>query len=505
MTDRTFYPLSAVTSRVSQVLAPHMDKRFWVKAEVSSGRERGGAFYCDLVETDAAERIVAKMACTIWRRELSRIRSAFSQAGVELQLGDGTVVGFYCALRFHPRYGLSLQVIDADPAVALGELEIRKRRILERLAHEGLFEPNKHRPVPLLPQRIGLITSTGSAAYNDFIKTLRVSGFGFRVMVADTVMQGQLTEATVLRSLRRLRAMNVELVAIVRGGGSKTDLFHLDNEAIARAIASCAVPVWTGIGHEIDRSVLDYVANREFKTPTAVAEELVARHTELRRHVSEAAVRLRQNWLYRLDLAVRHMAEARTGIRQGTRKLLDVTAGALRLRAGDLRAKVHTRIGAEEKRVAVARREITRTPAALLRERRLVLTEQQTEMHRGARRRLRLVRQEMEEARKRFQPARFLRLTERERRELARRRAAARRRTASRLALERQALGGKAIALRAVDPARALERGYALVRDEGGNLVRGIRMVSRGARLVTTLADGTIGSTVDETEEKQRE
>ncbi|MBD3314650.1 MAG: exodeoxyribonuclease VII large subunit, partial [Chitinivibrionales bacterium] len=489
----------------SQVLAPHTDKHFWVKAEVSSGRERGGAFYCDLIETDSAERIVAKMACTIWRRELSLIRATFRRAGTDLRLVDGTVVGFCCALRFSSRYGLSLQVVDADPVIALGELEIRKRRILERFHKEGLFEPNKRLPVPLLPQRIGLITSTGSAAYNDFVKTLRASGFGFTVLAADTVMQGELSEAMVLRALRRLKNKGVELVVIVRGGGSKSDLYYLDNEAVGRAIAGFSIPVWTGIGHEIDRSVLDYVANREFKTPTAVAEELVVRHTEMKRHLYEAAGRLRQTWHYRLDLAARHLCEAQTGIRQGTRKLLDVTAGALMLRAGELRAKVRTRIAEEEKRVALARRSVIGAPTITLRERSRRLEEQSNEMARTVRRRLRNLRQVREDSRRRFAAGRFLRMTERERRELERRMVAARRSIEQRLHSEQKALRGKALAVRAADPARALGRGYALVYDEHGNLIRSVAELCEGVCICTKLVDGTISSTVDTTEENKHE
>ena len=115
--------------------------------------------------------------------------------------------------------------MGADPAFALGELELKKKEILDRLTKEGLLEPNKRLLVPMLPQRIGLITSKGSAACNDILKTFSSSGFGFHIFLADATMQGLKTEASVLSALNGLETLNVDLVIIARGGGSKTIYF----------------------------------------------------------------------------------------------------------------------------------------------------------------------------------------------------------------------------------------------------------------------------------------
>jgi len=288
MLEPTFFNLSAITSRIQQILQPAMGKCFWVKAEISSGRERGGSFYCDLVETDEQGQIIAQMRCTIWSRDLTCIRKKFSECDLSLTLEDGTLVGFQCQLQYSPKFGLSLCVMDADPAFALGALEIKKKQILEQLKKEGLFDPNKRIVVPCLPLHIGLVTSAGSAAYNDFFKTLTLSGYGFKIYLVDSVVQGERTQASVLKALGTLERLRLDIVVIIRGGGSKTDLFYLDNEAIARKIATLRHPVWTGIGHEIDTSVLDCVANKAFKTPTAVAEELVCRFKEMAVHLGQA-------------------------------------------------------------------------------------------------------------------------------------------------------------------------------------------------------------------------
>ena len=111
--EKRFFPLSAITKRINELLEPAINKQFWVKAEIASGRERGGAFYCDLVETDSSGRIAAKVACTIWQRDLSAIKELFKSRDMDLVLENGTVVGFLCSLQFSPQYGLSLKVIDA--------------------------------------------------------------------------------------------------------------------------------------------------------------------------------------------------------------------------------------------------------------------------------------------------------------------------------------------------------------------------------------------------------
>ena len=274
---KRFFNLSDITARIQAILQPHIGKSFWVKAEISSGRERGGSFYCDLVETDANGKITAQIRCNIWNRDLEKIRRQFKDYDLDLKLDDGTAVGFQCSLQYSPQYGISLKVVGADPAFAIGELELRKKEILDRLTKEGLLEPNKRLVVPMLPQRIGLVSSKGSAACNDIIQTFASSGFGFEILLADSVVQGLQTEKSVLRALNFLEKYNLDLIIIARGGGSKTDLFYLDNEAIARRVAEYPYPVWTGIGHETDFGILDQVANRYFKTPTAIAEEIVAR------------------------------------------------------------------------------------------------------------------------------------------------------------------------------------------------------------------------------------
>jgi len=159
----------------------------------------------------------------------------------------------------------------------LGELALTRQGILQRLDKEGLRDRNRLLPMPPLPLRVGLVTAPGSAAYHDFTKTLSASGFAFEVVPAYARMQGNETESTVLQALGKLAVTpGLDVICIVRGGGSKSDLNYFDSEALCRAIAMSATPVLTGIGHEIDQSLVDLVAWRACITPTDSAKFLVA-------------------------------------------------------------------------------------------------------------------------------------------------------------------------------------------------------------------------------------
>lgn len=524
--EKRFFPLSAITRRINELLQPAISKQFWVKAEVASGRERAGSFYCDLIETGTNGKIAAKLSCTIWPQELTSIRKSFKASNMDLVLEDGTVVGFLCSLRYSPQYGISLSVLDADPSIAMGEMELKKREIIERLQKEGLFEPNKSRFVPLLPLTIGLITSAGSAAYNDVIQTLTASGFGFRIHLADAMMQGEQTEKSVIRALDRLSALNVELIVIARGGGSKTDLYYLDNEAIARKIAACPIPVWTGIGHEIDTSVLDYVANKSFKTPTAVAEELTARFVQMRRQLDEAVTTLNTVWAYRLKMNQDYLSRAGTGIQQGARKLLEVTTSNLREQAQELRIRVKDRISTERISIGGKMERLRSRPTAIIYAQRERVASKRQNLETRSRLFLLSTAASFSSMRQRFDRERFLRRVRSERdainrssqqmksRFIAQLKTRIVQQTAFkdrfklekilyRITTERKSLNEKMATIRASDPQNALQRGFSLVYTQDGALLRSIHDIQENDTLRTSLADGTIISEVTAKEVKQ--
>jgi exodeoxyribonuclease VII large subunit len=331
--------LSRVMSRLQAVLTPALDRAFWLRAELSNANERNGAFYGELVETDRQSgTVVAKLRCTIWRRDLQQIRARFARAGLELELESGHVVGVQCVVQFHTVHGLSLRVLDMDPAFVLGELELRRRRILAGLEGDGLLRCNAAQPVPLLPNSILLITSSVGAAYHDFTRALAGSRFGFSVYLADSTMQGPRTEDSVLATLALSARLPVDLVVLIRGGGSQTDLGWLNSDALARCIARCPKPVWTGIGHETDTSVLDAVAAQSFRTPTAAAEALIARFERVATRLDEAEARMHSVFAAADATHRDRLSRSTTSLRRDSEKLLvqhraELTGGAHKLHA----------------------------------------------------------------------------------------------------------------------------------------------------------------------------
>ena len=479
-----FYTLAQVTRAVRKHLEPAIKKPpFWLRAEIASGREKGGTFFCELVETDNAGNQVAMMRAMIWRTELSTIRQKFNHAGLTLQLDDGTAVGILCSLQFHSRYGLSLKILDADPAFALGELELRRREILLRLKKENLFDPNKQLTIPLLPQRIGVVTSHGSAAFSDFVRTLEESPFGFTIFAADAVVQGKQAEADVIAAMNVLARLRVDVIVIIRGGGSRTDLASLDNEAIARYIADCEVPVWTGIGHETDESVLDVVANRSFKTPTAVADEIVDRFLRMAEHITVSAKRLRSVWQLRATSEGEFLRRSRTGLQQGSRKLLEVTRSSLELKKAALSHRVDVRLLRARTLLEMAKGQLIAAPKIIFQDCLRYINEAKRRCRRDALRNVKGKKQIVSGMRTRFREERFL----------------------ARLSRERTELESKRRLLRSADPRNSLKRGFSLSYDEHGNLVKSIEQIEPGSKLTVLVRDGAITSTVDELERHEHD
>lgn len=221
------------------------------------------------------------MIAVIWRSDYQKVIKKLQQLGMTNALKDNSEVCVLCSVRYHDVYGLSLNIFDIDPSFGEAQIDRNRRMILEKLSAEGVLKKNAQIFLRSDSLRIGLITSKESAAYYDFVRTLLSSPYSFKIIAAHATMQGENTTIEVTTAINALTKTNVDVICIMRGGGSQTDLAWFDSEIIARAIIHCPIPVWVGIGHEIDTVVLDHVAHTSFKTPTAVAEELLGRIQEL--------------------------------------------------------------------------------------------------------------------------------------------------------------------------------------------------------------------------------
>jgi exodeoxyribonuclease VII large subunit len=265
---------------------------YWVIAEISELKENyAGHCYLELIEKHPDEKNVrARIKAIIWSNRYRFLKAFFENATGE-SLREGLKILVKTKVEYHELYGLSLVISDIDPAFTIGEMAMKRQFVIKRLEQEGVFSMNKELKFPSVPQRIAIISSKNAAGYSDFINQLKGNSFGyvFYTVLIETSMQGTETEQGVISALDKiaLNSQLFDLVVIIRGGGSQSDLNWFDSYNIAYHITQFPLPVITGIGHDKDISVTDMVANRSLKTPTAVADFLIDSVANEENHIIE--------------------------------------------------------------------------------------------------------------------------------------------------------------------------------------------------------------------------
>lgn len=324
----------------------------WIAGEVQRLRSAArGQIYFELIEKGRGDRVQAKLDCVVWGDDRRRVETAMREAGVELE--EGAVLRCAGWPDFWPGGGrFQFVVVDVDPMFSLGALEKRRRETLRALEAAGLVELNKRLPLAPAPLDIGLVTSEGSAAYHDFLDTLGSSGFGFRVSLVHAAVQGASAEAEIGRAFELLGSFvrgggRLDAVALIRGGGSRTDLATFDSRRVARAVAESPRPVICGVGHQIDVSISDIVAHTTCKTPTAAADFLVSRAGDAARGVEETA-----RELARQARDMLRVAENR--VWQAPRRLVSPSRALLRTRTSDCRGMERDLARSAERRLSAA-------------------------------------------------------------------------------------------------------------------------------------------------------
>jgi exodeoxyribonuclease VII large subunit len=265
---------------------------YWVMAEISELKENNaGHCYLELIEKHPDEKNVrARVKAIIWSNRYRFLKAFFENITGE-SLREGLKILVKTKVDYHELYGLSLIISDIDPAFTIGEMAMKRQLVIKKLEHEGVFSMNKEIPFPAVPQRIAVISSKNAAGYSDFINQLKSNSFGyvFYTALIEASLQGEETEQSVISALDKiaLRSNLFNLVVIIRGGGSQSDLSWFDSYNIAYHVTQFPLPVITGIGHDKDVSVTDMVANRALKTPTAVADFIIDSVAGAENHIIE--------------------------------------------------------------------------------------------------------------------------------------------------------------------------------------------------------------------------
>lgn len=255
----------------------------WVRGVITRMTVKPNIVYISIADfVEGSVKPVAALDLTCFASRFAYILAKIQSFEQPFELREELKVSLQIKADLYiPSGRLQAQILDIDPVYTVGELALTKSAILKRLAVEGLLEKNKSLDLADMPMRIGLITGEKTAAFKDFTSKLSDSPFAFKVMTVYAKMQGEETEKSVLAALEKLaREPSLDVVCIVRGGGSKTDLNYFDSEALCRAVANYHIPVFTGIGHEIDKSLLDEVAYQSCITPTDTAKRIIDRVNE---------------------------------------------------------------------------------------------------------------------------------------------------------------------------------------------------------------------------------
>lgn len=265
-----------------QLLTAHLEQSFgrrhphWVRGEIAKVYEKGH-IYVDLVDAGSAssdtKRPVLNTHC--WGAQWAPIKRRLVDDGVMLR--PGLIVNLFGYVDVYaPQGKIGFTIIQVDVQSLLGDVARRRQELIARLKREGLLEANKEMSLSEVPLRVGLVASPSTEGYNDFTGQLFGSRFGFDVVLVKTAVQGESAPAQIVSAIELLDAQGVDVICLVRGGGSKGDLACFDDERVARAIAASRTPVLTGIGHTGDESIADLAAHTVAITPTKLGEQLVA-------------------------------------------------------------------------------------------------------------------------------------------------------------------------------------------------------------------------------------
>lgn len=323
MKHLTLFELHQIIQRVFYL---NFEENVWIEAEISESRSHHGHVYMTLIEKNPAGQIQAKASSALWRNKAAALQKKYGAVFAQV-IKTGNKVKMLCQVEFHPQYGYSLQVQDFDPSYTEGYLYLEKKKTIERLRKEQLYDRNKSLELPLVINRIAVVSSATAAGFQDFVHQLtnNIHGYQFSWELFPSVMQGTKVAEQFPAALLSIESRRDEFDAIivVRGGGASVDLSDFDLYEVAAAVAQSTLPVIAGIGHERDESVTGMVAFSQVKTPTAAAEFILDHNLQfetevlqLFRSIRERAqqyIQSARQQIQHSELSIQHQIQTRTG------------------------------------------------------------------------------------------------------------------------------------------------------------------------------------------------
>ena len=437
--------VGALTRKVRELLESGIGE-VWVEGEVSNLRKQSsGHIYFTLKDASS------QLACVMFASQAAQL--------LGINFADGTQVQIFGQITVYEARGNYQIIVRRLRERGAGQLQAKFEELKQRLAGEGLFSPERKRPLPRFPRRIGVVTSPTGAAIRDFLNILHRRQRGIEVVIFPVRVQGKGAAAEIAEAVRMLGNATdsgigpVDVIVVTRGGGSLEDLWEFNEEAVGRAIAGSPVPVVSAVGHEIDFTISDFAADLRAPTPSAAAEILSADGAELLAHLAQLSSRLRRSVAARLDAAaVRIQGLHRTALFSEPRRvLLQGRQGVDRL-SDDLLRRLSG--GIQSRRLAIERSSGTLSSHS--------------------------------PSRKISEALAFL---------IGARSTMGQRCTVSLDAARSELIKDSAV-LGALNPSAALARGYTMTLDADGKFVRSAKALSDGQAITTQFLDGRVESVV---------
>lgn len=479
------WTIASLNEETRTVLHEAFRESVWVAAEIQGfdrNKRRGHAFFELVHRPFVRSDPTAKVAAVLWQQEREAIEDALRLDGGNVRLRDGLIVRMLVKVDFYTGQGrYQVNVQDIDLAYTDGTLQQNRERVLRLLEQEQLADINLMRTWPLCPLRIGLITSYESDAYMDFVHELQQSGFGFQVYVHHVQVQGANTQASVLKALDYFahHAEHFDALAIVRGGGARTDLAYFDTEPIGRAVCQHPLKIVVGVGHQRDICLLDFIAYSE-KTPTAAAQFFVDR----------------------IRLVAQTFEAHQTHLIELAEDLLETRRAQLQRLGHDTQSQVRLIVEHEHRTLERVAYRIQLGAQADLDRSRRQLEHVSSAIPAATRGQLQLARARTDNQARRLEPQRIERPLTRQLEQLNRAQQRIARATEQVSKREQRRLEHIQTRLNLLDPRRILERGFALIR-QGDTLIKDARQVQDEEPLHIQLAHGQLTARLTDRQEEE--
>lgn len=286
--NQKIFSLGKLTKALENHFMDHFSKKtFWVTAEIVKVNTKSGHYYLELADTKK-EQTIALCNATIWSTQSKAIQNSLGK-DFYLVLKPGNKALFEVKIEYHSVYGLKLNILNIDPSYTYGDIEKRKLETITQLKKEGVFDLQQKLHLSLVAKRIALVGSPETSGYRDFKDELfnNEAYRNFKVKEFHTSVQGEMAKNKLITAIKEASQYDVDVIVIIRGGGSKMDLDIFNDYEIAKTICHSKTPILTGIGHETDEVVADLIAHQKFITPTAVGKFLWVRIREFRYFTSK--------------------------------------------------------------------------------------------------------------------------------------------------------------------------------------------------------------------------